>query len=319
MLCLAQPGTLRAWGDAGHRAVCEVAYHELSPDVRAAVDALLATDNDPAFHGLANACTWPDRPGDVQGRNRPNHYLNVSREVAHVDGSECGSEACLLTAIPRDLERLGTPGVANAERLMALKFLGHWVGDLHQPLHVSFADDRGGNLIEVNSNLACGTVLHGVWDTCIPAYAMERMGIRDDGAAFGRSLQGEISSAERQAWTGDLRVEVWADESLSIALRSDVRYCARRDDGCWYAADSKRFVGTSGFFDRLTASFGALFARAEPARADFRPRLWDGKRVVAITTHYAERFEPVVKQRIKMAGVRFAALLKQAFRGETTP
>jgi hypothetical protein len=46
-----------------------------------------------------------------------------------------------------------------------LKFLGHWVGEIHQPLHVSFEDDRGGNGILVTG--ICGTNLHAAWDTCL--------------------------------------------------------------------------------------------------------------------------------------------------------
>src|SRR5258708_17221771 len=55
--------------------------------------------------------------------------------------------------------------VSQAEKLESLKFLGHWVGDIHQPLHVSFEDDRGGNSILVSG--LCGSNLHAAWDTCL--------------------------------------------------------------------------------------------------------------------------------------------------------
>ena len=51
------------------------------------------------------------------------------------------------------------------KNLQLLKSLGHWISDLHQPMHVSFADDRGANKIDVGS--PCNTNLHSVWDTCI--------------------------------------------------------------------------------------------------------------------------------------------------------
>jgi S1/P1 Nuclease len=47
-------------------------------------------------------------------------------------------------------------------RLIVLKSVGHWVGDIHQPLHVSFVDDRGGNNIRVSGQ--CAGNLHATWD-----------------------------------------------------------------------------------------------------------------------------------------------------------
>jgi hypothetical protein len=61
----------------------------------------------------------------------------------------------------RDLAFASVPG----ERLQLLKTLGHWVGDIHQPFHVSFADDRGGNLVAIAG--PCRHGLHAVWDACI--------------------------------------------------------------------------------------------------------------------------------------------------------
>jgi S1/P1 Nuclease len=60
---------------------------------------------------------------------------------------------------------LSSPTASDQDQLDALKFLGHWVGDVHQPLHVSFEDDRGGNGVKV-SGVLCGGKLHGVWDSC---------------------------------------------------------------------------------------------------------------------------------------------------------
>ena len=71
---------------------------------------------------------------------------------------------CLFTGIAVDLELLRTSHDDQA-KLASLKFLGHWVGDIHQPLHVSFADDRGGNFIRESE--PCVNSLHTVWDVCI--------------------------------------------------------------------------------------------------------------------------------------------------------
>jgi hypothetical protein len=76
----------------------------------------------------------------------------------------------VLTAIFNDTKVLSPQAASDADRLIALKSLGHWVGDIHQPLHVSFEEDRGGNNINVNGQ--CSGNLHGTWDNCLVLYAV---------------------------------------------------------------------------------------------------------------------------------------------------
>src|SRR5262252_2622247 len=145
-----------AWGDVGHKIICQIALQELNDKARSEVSRLIALDA--TFDTFPDACTWPDHP-----RKRPEeHFVNVARSVHTITGSECspGVPKCLFTAIASDLEVLRTSN-DDAAKLASLKFLGHWVGDIHQPLHVSFADDRGGNHIRasgpcVNSLQRCG-------------------------------------------------------------------------------------------------------------------------------------------------------------------
>ena len=89
----------------------------------------------------------------------------MARSVQRITVAQCPAvPKCLFTAIPVDLEVLRTSN-DDAAKLASLKYLGHWVGDIHQPLHVSFADDRGGNLIRESG--PCVNSLHTVWDTCM--------------------------------------------------------------------------------------------------------------------------------------------------------
>jgi S1/P1 Nuclease len=143
-----------AWGDAGHKIVCQVAYLELTPAARTKVDALIALG--PQFKTFAESCTWPDKFPPV----RPDeHYLNVPRSARAIDPDNLcpDAERCAASAILNDVRELAS-SEDQAERLRLLKSLGHWVGDIHQPLHISFVDDKGGNLIEVSG--ACANSLH---------------------------------------------------------------------------------------------------------------------------------------------------------------
>ena len=150
-----------AWGDIGHRVICQIAYEELKPEIKARVDALVAID--PKFRTFADGCTWPD----VFPRQRPpEHYVDLPRsakgiEVAH----PCPvADRCVISAILNDTRDLAL-SLDVSDQLRLLKSLGHWVGDVHQPLHVSFDDDRGGNLVAIAG--PCKANLHATWDNCI--------------------------------------------------------------------------------------------------------------------------------------------------------
>ncbi len=68
----------------------------------------------------------------------------------------------MVTAIEEDFAVLASPEASDRQKVKALKFLGHWAGDIHEPLHVSFEDDRGRNDIITNGS-SCDS-LHAVWD-----------------------------------------------------------------------------------------------------------------------------------------------------------
>lgn len=100
---------------------------------------------DTEFKTFADSCVFPDHPFRGQPRIRaPEHYVNLPRDSKGLTSDNCPkADKCVLTAILTDAKVLSSKGAADADRLFALKSLGHWVGDIHQPLHVSFEEDRG--------------------------------------------------------------------------------------------------------------------------------------------------------------------------------
>lgn len=149
-----------AWGDLGHEVVCQIAFQELTPQARSAVRALIA--NDPEFKTFAKSCTWPDDP---PRQRPPEHYVNLDRAAAAFGDHACPeADRCVVSAILNDTRDLVLID-DESEQLRLLKSLGHWVGDVHQPMHVSFEDDRGANSVNVGE--PCGGNLHAVWDSCV--------------------------------------------------------------------------------------------------------------------------------------------------------
>ena len=200
LVALMTSGTAWAWGAEGHEAVCEIAYQELNRAARARVDAIMAVEEDDRFKTFRQGCGWPDHRRAETNQRREDHYINVPRDWKTISNPQCFVvQSCLFSAIDKDRAVLRDENVSLADKLMALKFLGHWIGDLHQPLHVSYSDDRGGNDILLLRGIGCERKLHDVWDNCIPEDLMTEMGLAGERQGFGETLRSEITEAQRQA------------------------------------------------------------------------------------------------------------------------
>jgi hypothetical protein len=208
-----------AWGDEGHKVICEIAFRLAQPSTRAEIRKLIGTDEQ--FNTFSDSCIWPDHP-----RQRASeHFVNLPRDSDGLHSETCpGASACVVTAIKKDFEVLSSHSAGPAQKLASLKFLGHWVGDIHQPLHVSFEDDRGGNSIPVSG--LCGSNLHSAWDTCL---VLKAVGEDVDGAAI--ELMKTITPARIESWTHSNPMD-WANESFAIAEQARTEYCIRQGASC---------------------------------------------------------------------------------------
>ena len=201
-----------AWGDLGHKVICEIAFRLVQPDTRAAVRRLIETDAE--FKTFADSCVYPDHPR----RRASEHFINLPRDAKGLTSDECPqADKCVLTAILADSRVLASKAETDADRLIALKSLGHWVGDIHQPLHVSFADDRGGNNTRVDGQ--CVGNLHATWDNCLVLYA-----VGPDAPDAATNLLSALSSERRIRWAAS-EPRDWANESFAISEAVKTGYC----------------------------------------------------------------------------------------------
>ena len=273
-LLLYSPSAL-AWGGLGHEAICELAFLELDDTARQRVIALIRQDQE--FTTFRASCNWPDRP-----RQRASeHFVNLPRDATGLDDIECPlAEKCVISAIKHDFAVLASPNATDQEKLAALKFLGHWVGDIHQPLHAASQDDRGGNHIRTRGS-SCES-LHTLWDSCV---VEERLGMHP--LTIVRELQAAITDEQRAEWLASGPVD-WANESFAIARKPEVGYCVMVGDTCQYADDNREFD------------------EGEPEKA------------VVVDDGYFDRHAPIARERIAKAGVRLAGLLNRAL-GDQCP
>ncbi|WP_051727931.1 S1/P1 nuclease [Nocardia brasiliensis] len=155
-----------AWGVQGHNTVGAIADLRLDPAARDQVSRLLAGEANPTLAGVAN---WADEvrrdDPDLGKRSAPWHYVNIGENGCVYDAAVNGNNGDnVVDALRAQTKILADRSRADAERAQALKFVVHFVGDIHQPLHAGYARDRGGNEFRV-TYLGKATNLHSVWDS----------------------------------------------------------------------------------------------------------------------------------------------------------
>ena len=235
---VALPTPALAWGYEGHEVIADIARDLLTPAVRARVDALLAADTDTlTAHDMASEATWADAYRSAGHRETAQWHF-VDQELDHPDlrsacfgfplaggpASAGPAQDCVVDKVEEFEAELAAPATAPAERLLALKYLLHFVGDLHQPLHASDNRDRGGNCVRISLGGPRTTNLHAYWDT---SGTIEPLG--SDPREIATRLEAQITPAQRVAWeTGDPRT--WGQESYQVART--VAYTLNSPSGC---------------------------------------------------------------------------------------
>ena len=220
------PSPIWAWGYEGHEIVATIARAELTPAVRAKVDAILATDADAlTAPDMASRATWADAWRSAGHRETAQwHFVDTEIDgSADVDAACFGHPApdqpasagpaqdCVVDKIRQFTAELAAPSTTPAERLLALKYVLHFVGDVHQPLHASDNHDRGGNCVLVSLGGTRTVNLHSYWDTAVVQDA-----VGADAAAAAMKLGAAITPAERREWQqGD--AAGWATQAYQVA------------------------------------------------------------------------------------------------------
>ena len=162
------------WGAEGHRLIAEIAERHLTPAARQQISRLL-----PVGETIVSIAPWADEIRPKRRETAPWHYINIPIDAPRGQWEPyCPNHECIITAIERFTTRLGDRTLPDAEREEALRFLVHFVGDLHQPLHSGDNRDRGGNDVPVVFRNR-PTNLHSIWDTPLLRETIGRPGVRE--------------------------------------------------------------------------------------------------------------------------------------------
>jgi len=208
------------WGLDGHTAVGVIAVQQLQPQALHELENIV----DPlTTQTVEMACNWPDvlRETDAGKWSSPLHYVNIPRgEASYSTARDCPlpppglasadrpGRFCATESIKFFAAELADPQLDKERRWRAFAWLCHLVGDLHQPLHAGYADDRGGNDVEVDFNDETIN-LHEFWDSALI----------DQEAGSWQYLVGELGvfpPAEAGSGWSPAMVDDWTTESHNL-------------------------------------------------------------------------------------------------------
>jgi hypothetical protein len=227
---IATAPTALAWGSAGHAVVADIAEVRLEPAALTQVYNLLALDLDTHLDEIAS---WADEYRNIHRETGPWHYVDIQIGDGNYDPArDCANDDCVIARTDRFVRVLADRSRPAEERLEALKFVVHFVGDLHQPLHAGENHDEGGNKTPVDfmgQTIVYGRYrlnLHGVWDTA----AIERRlavhegpdtratDLRAAAAGLAERLRDVIRPQDARAWLAPpFSTAAWALDAHNLA------------------------------------------------------------------------------------------------------
>jgi hypothetical protein len=213
VLLVAAGGEARAWGREGHRIVADIAERYLAPEATRQAQALLALESKTS---LVEVADWAEEIRRERRETARWHYVNIpvrppaGTPAGYDAARDCAEGQCLVAATERFIAVLADASAPPPARLEALKFIVHFVGNLHQPLDCANNDDRGGNDVHIyfsNQHMS----LHGLWDWGLLAPA-----VNGGEHAYADRLAAAIDAKDVARWQQSGAAD-WANESFRLA------------------------------------------------------------------------------------------------------
>jgi len=213
---------LISWGRTGHNVIGRIAANHLTDKAKAGVTALLGTET------LADVASWAD---DNRDRSTASwHFINVETGLSFADFEqqvEAGTN--VYTMLAKEEGILADEKASREDRVTALKYVVHFVGDIHQPMHVSRAEDKGGNTIQVQYD-GQGTNLHSLWDTRM----LEHAGLSE--AQLAQNID-KATPGQIKKWQSDPQINwAWESYQISTQLYAEIAKTGTSIDDAYYQA-----------------------------------------------------------------------------------
>jgi hypothetical protein len=232
-------GEAFAWGAAGHAVVADIAEQHLTPAARTRILNLLALEQHSRLDEVAS---WADEWRNTHRETGPWHYVDIPLTAQTYDAArDCKNDDCVVARTDQFVRVLADAHHPPAERLEALKYVVHFIGDLHQPLHAGENADEGGNKIlasYLGETVAYGKYkmnLHSIWDTAVierrlgqkEGPDMKPEAMRAAAATMAQGLDQAIRPADAKHWHAPALTAKWSSAAWAVDahdLARDVTY-----------------------------------------------------------------------------------------------
>lgn len=244
-------GDAVAWGPEGHAMVADMAEAHLTPLAAKEVRYLLEVEG---YRHLDQVSSWADAIRSDAPGTGPWHYVDIPLYASgYAQSRDCHWDehnqqvvdlTCVVAQLPMFVHVLADKTQGDDKRLVALKWVVHLVGDIHQPLHAEDDHDRGGNTIHMVFD-GKQTNLHALWDVGVierqfhwqlgPGYGFDHQAVLQESLR----LDAEISTEQREVWAPSAGVSAidvesvqWVNESHALAWQA-YRHLPASMDGDW--------------------------------------------------------------------------------------
>jgi predicted Rossmann-fold nucleotide-binding protein len=236
-----------AYGPEGHALIADMAQANLMPAAKAEVLRLLALEG---ANGLDDVSSWADDYRSSHPETSSTHFVDIPLfEQSYDEMRDCHYDkdnkrvaelTCIVARLLHFAQVLSDSSKPDKDRLDALKWVTHLLGDVHQPLHAADNQDRGGNSISV-AYFDKANNLHAIWDSGIierqygwilgPKFSFDHAAVRQ--AAEGMNAQ--ITTEQRRAWAPQFslleqNIVQWANESHLLASAAYLNVPATKGD-----------------------------------------------------------------------------------------
>jgi len=241
---------LISWGFKGHRAIASIAQKHLTSNTAYVVSAYLKGET------MSEVATWADE--NRTNTTAPWHFLNLPLGLSHEQFVKAVSESDnnVYTAILKAEATLKDKNVGPDQKNEALKNLIHFVGDAHQPMHISRKEDKGGNTIQLQFD-GKGTNLHALWDSKL----IDHEGLSETDIAKNYDT---ATPAQIRQWQSDSPIEwIWESYQISSELYAQVKPGENIDDAYYqkYIPVIRKRIDQAGI--RLAGELNRLFSNEQ--------------------------------------------------------
>jgi hypothetical protein len=280
-IILCSPSISQGWGAAGHMMTAFIAFKRLNRTARGHVQELLAipinpTDVTAKSKDFVNAAHWADdlRPFAEFDSFKELHFIDTPFSTDGTPLPEVPTPN-IVTALEENVNILKTSTDKNAQA-QALRFIIHFVGDIHQPLHCATRvdsahpdGDRGGNLVSISVPGSNGklkkTNLHSYWDGGIGAFPLTGPNfrppyLREIPTAAAKATAGNPATNPNLKLDDPFNFSAWADESTTVAETVAYKGVSSRPSGIYRTKALKvarQRVAWGGY--RLAAVLNAIW------------------------------------------------------------